>query len=320
MGKDWNENSPSSSKEKKIMSEILKKAKKHAIDHYGNLVYPMEPRYDPYNQQYSVNLSAHIPRLIINDATHKRTINTLTLEKICKLTYTKEGNIQSQPTKQDCLQALNDSMNIWNQRINRIVTRASSDQLASVPAVHHFLNPAVVISNWLYHHNILTEDNLQDITRTEKYWDYIDLMKSLQVIAAVENRFGLGKIGQGIREHSKTKDDFIRNILSLILRERYSYIEEVMKIRAMSALLRTNTTYYRFCIEANQNIEKRPQSIHTEYEKTYGKRSYVEFFNSIMELTRGNVIHYKEPYVTANTEILRKITETEITPTVTPPT
>ncbi len=212
-------------------------------------------------------------------------------------------------------------MNIWNQRINRIVTRASSDQLARVPAVPHFLNPAVVITNWLYHHNILTEKNLEEITRTEKNtWDYIDLLKGLQVIAYGEDRFGLGKIGQGIREQSKTKDEFIQNTLSLILRERYSYLEEVMHIRVLSALLRTNTTYYRFCIEANQNIEKHPKSIHTEYEKTYGKRSYIEFFNSLMELNRGNVIHYEEPYVSANTEILQKITETEITPTVTPPT
>jgi hypothetical protein len=69
LGKEWSENSPSSLKEKKKMSEILKKAKRHAIDHYGNLIYPMKPRYDQYLQQYSVNLSAHIPRLIINDAT-----------------------------------------------------------------------------------------------------------------------------------------------------------------------------------------------------------------------------------------------------------
>jgi hypothetical protein len=301
------------------MSEIHKKAKRHAIDHYGNLIYPMEPRYDPHFKHYTVNLNAHIPRLIINDATQKRTINTLTLEKICKLTYNTDGNIQTQPTKQDCLQALNDAMNLWNQRINRIVTRASSDQLATVPAVHHFLHPAVVITNWLYHHNILTEENLENITRTEKYWDYIDLLKNLKVIAYGEDRFGLGKIGQGIREKSKTKDEFIQNTLSLILRERYSYLEEVMHIRVLSALLRTNTTYYRFCIEAKQNIEKHPKSIHHEYEKIYGRRSYVEFFNSLMELNRGNVIHYSEPYVTANEEILQKINDKEITPTVTPP-
>jgi len=301
------------------MSEILRKAKRHAIDHYGNLVYPMEPRYDPTSERYTVNLNVHIPRLIINDATQARTINTLTLEKVCKITYNKNGNIQAQPTKQECLQALNEALNIWNQRINRIVTRAASNQLAQVPAVHHFLNPAIVIANWLYHHNTLTEENLQDLTRTEKYWDYIDLLKSLQVIAYGDDKFGLGKIGQGLREKSKNKDEFITNTISLILSERYSYLEEIMHIRVLSALLHTNTAYYKFCIEANQNIEKRPQSIHREYEKTYGKRSYVEFFNSLMELSRGNVIHYQEPYVTANTEILQKIIEIEITHNVSPP-
>ena len=301
------------------MSEILKKAKRHAIDHYGNLVYPMEPRYDPTFERYTVNLGVHMPRLIINDATNARIINTLTLEKLCQITYNKNGNLQTQPTKQECLQALNDALNIWNQRINRIVTRAASNQLAQVPAVHHFLNPAVVIANWLYHHNTLTEDNLENLTRTEKYWDYIDLLKSLQVIAYGDEKFGLGKIGQGIREKSKTKDEFIRNTLSLILSERYSYIEEVMHIRVLSALIHTNTAYYKFCIEANQNIEKRPESIHREYEKIYGRRSYVEFFNSLMELSRGNVIHYLEPYVTANEQILENINKIGIPQNVSPP-
>ena len=269
------------------MSEILKKAKRHAIDHYGNLVYPMEPRYDPTFKRYTVNLGVHMPRLIINDATNARIINTLTLEKLCQITYNKNGNLQTQPTKHECLQAL--------------------------------LNPAVVIANWLYHHNTLTEDNLEDLTRTEKYWDYIDLLKSLQVIAYGDDKFGLGKIGQGIREKSKTKDEFIRNTLSLILSERYSYIEEVMQIRVLSALIHTNTAYYKFCIEANQNIEKRPESIHREYEKIYGRRSYVEFFNSLMELSRGNVIHYLEPYVTANEQILENINKIEVPQNVSPP-
>jgi len=301
------------------MSEILKKAKRHAIDHYGNLVYPMDPRYDPTFERYTVNLGVRMPRLVINDATNARIINTLTLEKLCQITYNKNGNLQTQPTKHECLQALNDALNIWNQRINRIVTRAASNQLAQVPAVHHFLNPAVVIANWLYHHNTLTEDNLEDLTRTEKYWDYIDLLKSLKVIAYGDDKFGLGKIGQGIREKSKTKDEFIRNTLSLILSERYSYIEEVMHIRVLSALIHTNTAYYKFCIEANQNIEKRPESIHREYEKIYGRRSYLEFFNSLMELSRGNVIHYLEPYVTANEQILENINAIEIPQNVSPP-
>lgn len=301
------------------MSEILKKAKRYALDNYGNLVYPTEPKYDPYFDNYTVNLSVHLPRLIINDATNIRTINTLTLDKICKMTYSKSGNIQSQPTKQECLKAFNEALHLWNQRINRIVTRAASDQLAEVPAVHHFLNPAVVITNWLYHHNTLTEENLGDITRTEKYWDYIDLLKSLQVLAYGENRFGLGKIGQGIREKSDSKDEFIRNILSLILSERYSYLEDIMHIRVLSALLHANSTYYKFCIEANQNIEKRPKSIHREYENIYGRRSYVEFFNNLMELSRGNVLYYNEPYVTANEVILEKINKIELSRNVSPP-
>ena len=144
-------------------------------------------------------------------------------------------------------------------------------------------------------------------------------MKSLEIIAYGEDRFGLGRIGQGIREKSKSKDDFIKNILSLILSERYSYLEDVMHIRVLSALLHANSTYYKFCIEANENIAKRPQSIHREYEKIYGRRSYVEFFNNLTELSRGEVLHYNEPYVTANDSILSKINMNDLQNVVSPP-
>jgi len=105
----------------------------------------------------------------------------------------------------------------------------------------------------------------------------------------------------------------------MVLSERYSYLEEIMNIKVLSALIHTNSCYYRLCIDADRIVKKRPRSIHHVYEKTYGRRSYVEFFNSLMELSRENVIHYEKPYITANEEIMERINKLEIPHTVTPP-
>lgn len=48
----------------KRMSEISRKVKKYAVEHYGNLVYVEEPRPDAYTDKYPVNLGVHYPRLI----------------------------------------------------------------------------------------------------------------------------------------------------------------------------------------------------------------------------------------------------------------
>jgi len=301
------------------MSEIRLKARKYALDNYGNLVYAEEPRYDSYLEKYIVNLSVHYPRLIVNDATDERIVNVLTLQRICQLHYNAIGIIVNPPNREECLNGLNESLNLWNERIERIVTKAASNELAGVQTVHHFLNPIEVIMNWIYHYNALREEDIYDLTRTERYWDWLNLLKSLDIITFGEGKFGLGSTGQGLRERSHDKDELIRNVVSHVLSERYSYLEEIMNIKVLSTLIHANSCYYRYCIDADRIVKKNPRSIHQQYEKIYGKRSYVEFFNSLMELTKGRVIRYEEPYITANEDVFNKINSMKIEPLISPP-
>jgi len=301
------------------MSDIYKQAKTFAIEHYGNLVLAEEPQYDSFSEKYVVNLSVNYPRLIINDATNERIINILTLKKICKLSYNLNGAIVSSPTRTQCLASLNESLNLWNERIERIITKAASTELANVQTVHHFLNPVEVIMNWIYNFHFLGEQDIADLTRSERYWDWINLLKSLEIISPGENKFGLGSIGQGLRERSHNKDELVRNVVSYILAERYSYLEEIMNINQLSTLIHANSCYYKSCIDADQIVKKNPRSIHHEYEKIYGRKSYVEFFNNLMELSKGKVIKYEKPYFTANEEIFERISHFEVQHSISPP-
>jgi hypothetical protein len=301
------------------MSEIYRQARRYALENYGNLVFAEEPRYDSFLEKYIVNLSVHYPRLIVNDATDERIVNVLTLQKICQLHYNASGAIVHPPKRGDCLKGLNESLNLWNERIERIVTKAASNELAGVQTVHHFLNPIEVIMNWIYHYNALTDEDIEDLTRMERYWDWINLLKSLDILTQWEGKFGLGSTGQGLREHSRGKDELVRNVISYILSERYSYLEEIMNIKVLSTLIHANSCYYRYCIDADRVVKKNPRSIHEQYERIYGKRSYVEFFNSLMELSKGRVIKYEKPFFTANEEIFDRINLMKIEPSISPP-
>ena len=124
-------------------SEIHRKAKRYVANHYGNLLHAEDPLYD--SNKYIVNFSVHYPRLIIDDTTMERTVNVLNLERIAHLTYTMDGSILDKPTREQCINALRDALNTWNERIERIVTKTASNELARVQTVHHFLNPIEVI-------------------------------------------------------------------------------------------------------------------------------------------------------------------------------
>ena len=80
------------------MEELQRKAKKYALDHYGNLVYPSKPRYDPINKKYIVNLSLHTPQ----PKTHQINIT----ENIGQITYNTKGEVLMQPTKKEILQKI----------------------------------------------------------------------------------------------------------------------------------------------------------------------------------------------------------------------
>ena len=80
------------------MEKLHKKAKKHVIDHYGNLLYPSKPRYNPITKTYVVNLNLHTPQ----PKTHQVNIT----ENIGQITYNTKGEILKQPTKKEILQKL----------------------------------------------------------------------------------------------------------------------------------------------------------------------------------------------------------------------
>jgi len=301
------------------MEEIRVKARRYALEHYGNLIQPDEPVYDSANQMWTVPLKASLPRIITDDANELRTVNVLTLDRICQLTLTDSGSILQPPTRAQCLSGLDDSLNLWNKRIERIVTRASSTELSQVGAIHHYLHPLKVIMDWIYFFDDLPEEEMEDFSRPDNKWDWINLLKSLQIIEYGNGRFGYGPIGQGLRERSHGKEEFLNKIISEVLSERYSYLEEKMKITQLSTLIHANSTYYRACVEADKIVKRHPKSIHNDYIRVYGKKSFPELFSNLIELTEGNVLHYDNRYFSANEDIFDRISSMNIEPSITPP-
>lgn len=301
------------------MSEIFRDAKKYVIQNFGNLITVDKPIMDSRHERWIVNVKSYYPRIIVDNENNEIIVNMITLDKLCTFYYNLNGVMIKSPTKTECLESLLFSLNLWNERVERIITKASSNELSNVRTVKHFLRPIELIINYIYYHDILTNEDVKDLTRTQRYLDWINLLIDLSIINKTPNGYTYGNLWIGLREKFKTRDVFMDTLISIILSERYSYMREILNVGQLGTVIHTNCCYYKSCIEADKIINLHPKSIWKDYIKYYGTKSYPEIFTTLFELTEANVLNYKKPYFYANEKIYDRIEEINVNKSITLP-
>ena len=302
------------------LSEVFQNARRYVRENYGNLITVDSPIFSDINNEWVVNVKSYYPRIIQDDENNERMLYILTLNKLCQLNYSEEGILIRAPLKSECLYSLRESLNLWKERIERIVVKASSPELARVRTVRHYLRPIEVIVNYVFDYRLLSYKNIEDLTRTKRYMDWINLFIKLKLLESTEKGYTYGESWTGLINEYPNKKEFLERVISYILSERYAYLNEIMNIGQMGTVIHSNNCYYKSCIEADKIIQKYPHSIWKDYVKYYGKKSYAEIYNTLLELSEAKVIEYRKPYFSANEEIFERImTGYEINPTITPP-
>lgn len=301
------------------MSEIFQKARRYVRENYGNLVTVDSPIPDEINNRWTVNVKSYYPRLIQDDSKFERNVNILTLNKLCQLYYDFDGKLIKSPKKSECLDSLKASLNIWKERVERIVTKASSPELANVRTIRHFLRPVEVIVNFILEYELLSYNDVENLTRTRRYMDWIELLTNINLIESSKSGYTYSELWVGFREKYPKKQDFLNFVISYILSERYAYLNEIMNIGQMGTVIHSNSCYYKSCIEADKIVQKYPKSIWKDYVKFFGKKSYAEIYNTLLELSEVKVIEYNKPYFRGNEEIFERILEYRLDTTITPP-
>jgi len=301
------------------MSNIMENSKRYVRSQFGNLITVGEPILDKYNERWLVTVKSYYPRITEDNESNERILNILTLDKLCYFYYNLNGIMVKAPSKEECLESLKLSLNLWKERVERIVTKASSKELSNVQTVRHFLRPVEVIVNYVYHYDVLENYEIENLTRTQRYLNWINLLLELRLLEKTVKGYTYGDTWVALKEKYQNKDEFMDIILSILISERYSYIREIMNVEQLGTVIHSNCCYYKSCIEADKIVKRHPESIWKDYVKYYGTKSYAEIFNTLLELSEAKVLLYAKPYFNANEEIYDRIEDYQINKSIIPP-
>lgn len=200
--------------------------RKYAIQHYGNLISVDEPKFDTRDKAWIAELRSDYPRIIHDDrAPNERILKFLSL---CRLGTIKIGeNLEPlEATSRDtCVNNLSCFLDMWQERAERIIIKASSDNLASINEARWVLGKIGTIISRLKLNNMIFDSELDalPIKESAKMRRYLRLLEGLDIVNHKDEGYSYGNMFTELSV--KANNDFrmlSTAILSHIIKERYS--------------------------------------------------------------------------------------------------
>jgi hypothetical protein len=116
------------------------------------------------------------------------------------------------------------------------------------------------------------------------------------VVERRENGWRDGNLFSALWEKSKIFKEFQTNILSYVIRERYSVIREILDIRRFETFVHVDTCYYAPSLEAEELLFRKEESIRSDYENLYDEIGPLRFRQILGELVTVGALKKKDDY------------------------
>ena len=314
------------------MVEVEQIANKYRLQNYGNLVMSSPPIKE--KNKWIFNLKSAYPKIIIDDSDPPiRDLYFVNLNNIGKLVYNSEGQLIESTSRDMLVDRIDSYLNIWDNRVEKIIIKASSNNLAFSPTIQYLFNPIRRIISTILLTGKISDLELTHFPKADRASEWAKMLESLELIERVEYGYKYGDMwtmlyerANKIRENEKdefhqlmkynllsfTKDTILNHlILSHTLEENYTFIKDVMNMKGINRVLNVNNLYYKPCIEAEKLLNYRPKTILYNYNKFYPKVQFPLISSTIMELVSIGLFELKNGSLIGNQQRFEKMMEYE---------
>ena len=146
---------------------------------------------------------------------------------------------------------------MWQERAERIIVKASSDNLANINEARWVLGKIGTIISRLKLNNAILDSELDALPTKEarKLRRYLQLLEGLDIVNHKDDGYSYGNMFTELS--FKAKNDFEKlstAILSYIIKERYSALRETFGISQLETFVHVDSCYYRPALEAEHLI------------------------------------------------------------------
>ena len=287
--------------------------RKYAIQHYGNLISVDEPEFDSRDKTWVAELRSDYPRIIHDDRSpNERILKFLSLRRLGTIRIGENLEPLEATSRETCVNNLSCFLDMWQERAERIIVKASSDNLANINEARWVLGKIGTIISRLKLNNVILDSELNALPTKEagKLRRYLQLLEGLDIVNHKDDGYSYGNMFTELSV--KTKNDFEKlstAILSHIIKERYSALRETFGISQLETFVHVDSCYYRPALEAERLIYWNVDSFTDHCAMFYGNKSKVYFRLPYIleELVNVKALEYEDKFYFGNEELFKQM-------------
>ena len=283
--------------------------RKYVFQNYGNLISVGEARFDEKTRTWTAELQSDYPRIIHDDRPpSEKMLKFLSLRRLGTVRLGENHAVEA-TSREECVQNLSSFLKMWQERAERIIVRASSDNLARINEAQWVLAKVGMIISNLSQKQIILESELESRPEREsgKIRRYLKLLEGLDLVRHVDDGYTYGNLFAELRSQTGGFQEFKVAVLSLLIRERYSALKELFGIAQLEPFVHVDSCYYTPALEAERILYWTQDSIIDYYSELYGRKSPLRLRYIIGELVEVGALKHEDKYYFANEKLFSQM-------------
>jgi len=289
---------------------VVEEIRKYAIRHYGNLISVGEPEFDARTKTWLTEVKSDYPRIIHDDRSpDERIVKFLSLRQLGIIKLGENLQPIEATSREICIQNLSSFLDMWEERAERIIVRASADHFARINEAQWVLaKVGMIVSNLLQKERILEEEIASHHPNEEaKIRRYLKLLEGLDLVRQIDEGYTYGNLFTELRRRITNVQEFNIAVLSHVIRERYSTLKETFGISQLETFVHVDSCYYRPALEAEELLYWTSDSIIGRYRKLYGRKSPLRVTYVLGELVNVKALEHEDKYYFGNERLFSQM-------------
>lgn len=283
---------------------VVEEVRRYTRQHYGNLISVCEPEFNARTKMWVAELKSDYPRIIPDDrAPRKKLLKFLSLRQLGKIKLGENLQPVEATSRDTCLQNLSSFLEMWQERAERIIVRASSDHFAQINEAQWVLaKVGMIISNLLQKNSISNREIDFHLPKEKlKLRRYLMLLEGLDLVKKEPEGYSYGNLFTELLDKAEGNiQDFKTAVLSHIIRERYYALKESFGISQLETFVHVDSCYYRPALEAEKLLYWTRDSIINHYMKIYGRKSPLRIAYILGELVDVKALEHEDKFYFGN--------------------
>jgi hypothetical protein len=290
---------------------VVEEVRRYTRQHYGNLISVGEPEFNARTKTWVVELKSDYPRIIPDDRMpSKKIMKFLSLRQLGKIKLGESLQPIEATSRDICLQNLSSFLEMWQERAERIIVRASSDHFAQINETQWVLAKVGMIISNLLQKNIISNREIEFYPPKEKLKlrRYLRLLEGLNLVKEEPNGYSYGNLFTELLDKAEGNiQDFKTAVLSHIIRKRYFALKESFGISQLETFVHVDSCYYKPALEAEELPYWTRDSIINHYMKIYGRKSPLRIAYILGELVDVKALEYEDKFYFGNQKLFSQM-------------